>query len=642
MEKIRTRFRVFFMFFMIIFVVATFGGLGIGFFYNPGRSGQPANTTGGYRSLVPGITSVAEIGGKKIPSDQFWPRFREIESALNRSGNREDNNPFTSLETMNLVLEQMFREEVLSRYARENRIGVTDAEVNQKIEEIINQLAGIEDENDPEKSVVAEVTRRIRTYGEKQRILNDYLERNNLSKAQLTETIKRELLVSKANDSIQKLEQDKGDKVAKEKLEKIEAELKAGKEFAEVAREHSDDPSSEQGGLLDFWFPRNFLDPSVAEVAFKLKVGEYSEPIKQEFGYELVQIVDKKEAVGKEFEKERENVIKRLKERNKGITDYEPTEEDIKKEYEQVKIRRIVVKNPYQSKAFTRIEWLIESYPKVIYDPQILAYRAYNQETLHFPEVKDQTLTQIASQAKGVDAENLNVLPELVKNYSYEDWGKKRKSYGEPPEDLLPALEKLGYSAEPMEDKENNRSKLDEAKMLKENKGEKPGVEAEEGKEEVPVVPAYPLAIGLLMEAMKTNRGVANINYFAAYLYDEWIDDQKAREIFPLDVDTARAEIERLLLEAIDKFEFQPHYYALLAKNYALWVKPEEARKQADLALKYGGNDEKVLGTVRTVYIEIGDKEKAQEIATRISEIQSEKEKERAGRSSVPIQIPSK
>lgn len=81
---------------------------------------------------------------------------------------------------------------------------------------------------------------------------------------------------------------------AKEKATKILAEIKAGKSFADAAKEYSEDPSTkEKGGQLE-WVQRNANTGTAFDVAiFALKEkGEISEPIKTEFGYHLIKLVD--------------------------------------------------------------------------------------------------------------------------------------------------------------------------------------------------------------------------------------------------------------------------------------------------------------------------------------------------------------
>ena len=129
---------------------------------------------------------------------------------------------------------------------------------------------------------------------------------------------------------------------AKAKIEELKTTLDATPEkeraakFAALAKKHSDCPSRQVGGDLGE-FGRGVMVPAFENVAFALKVGEISAPVKTPFGYHLVmstQRDDKNEKVKvshilvKTVKKEKvptvEEVIKRLKsDRNKeAVTDF--------------------------------------------------------------------------------------------------------------------------------------------------------------------------------------------------------------------------------------------------------------------------------------------------------------------------------
>ena len=69
----------------------------------------------------------------------------------------------------------------------------------------------------------------------------------------------------------------------KEKIEKVEKELAAGKDFAEVAKKYSDDTGSkENGGYLGLMDKDTQYVESFKNAAFKLKSGEVSEWVKED------------------------------------------------------------------------------------------------------------------------------------------------------------------------------------------------------------------------------------------------------------------------------------------------------------------------------------------------------------------------
>lgn len=88
---------------------------------------------------------------------------------------------------------------------------------------------------------------------------------------------------------------DEDKKAAKDKADKILAEVKAGKDFASLAKENSEDPGSkDNGGDLGF-FGKGMMVPSFEKAAFEGKVGEvYPALVETQFGYHIIKVTEKK------------------------------------------------------------------------------------------------------------------------------------------------------------------------------------------------------------------------------------------------------------------------------------------------------------------------------------------------------------
>ncbi len=74
---------------------------------------------------------------------------------------------------------------------------------------------------------------------------------------------------------------------SQEKAEEILNKLKIGKSFEELAKENSLCPSKKRGGNLGT-FSRGQMVREFEKIAFNLKKGEISAPVKTQFGWHII------------------------------------------------------------------------------------------------------------------------------------------------------------------------------------------------------------------------------------------------------------------------------------------------------------------------------------------------------------------
>jgi peptidyl-prolyl cis-trans isomerase C len=101
------------------------------------------------------------------------------------------------------------------------------------------------------------------------------------------------------------------------KAQDLLKQVKAGADFAELAKANSSCPSSTKGGDLGF-FGKGRMVPAFDKAVFALNVNEVSDVVETRFGYHIIKATDHKEASTKSFAEAKEDIIKMLKQRKQG------------------------------------------------------------------------------------------------------------------------------------------------------------------------------------------------------------------------------------------------------------------------------------------------------------------------------------
>ena len=178
------------------------------------------------------------------------------------------------------VVQELVYEKVLSE-----KYEVTDKEVNAKLDELKEQMgdsfqmalqsSGYKTEDDFKRALK----------------LNMLQEKAAIADIKVTEKELKE-----AYDNAKPEIQARHILVADEKTAKeVTAKLDKGEDFAKLAKEYSTDTGSAQKGGDLGWFGAGKMVAEFEDAAYKLKKNEISEPIKSQFGYHIIQLLDKKD-----------------------------------------------------------------------------------------------------------------------------------------------------------------------------------------------------------------------------------------------------------------------------------------------------------------------------------------------------------
>jgi len=117
-----------------------------------------------------------------------------------------------------------------------------------------------------------------------------------------------------------------------EQMQEIKAEITNGMSFEKAAQKYSKCPSAAQGGSLGS-FTRGKMVPEFEEAAFKLQVGEISEPVKTQFGYHLIQLDEKSSEEKKSLEESKQIIMENIS-HQKQNEKYISSVEELKNKYD--------------------------------------------------------------------------------------------------------------------------------------------------------------------------------------------------------------------------------------------------------------------------------------------------------------------
>jgi len=256
---------------------------------------------------------VATVNGEKIGAEEFKGKLME-ELALAKG-----ETPLKEEQTAKLkeeVLSQLIEEKVMLQRARELALAVSDAEIEARIGEIkkdynngsfsslfsnggISYAAwrqALQKRMLLEKVIVHDVNEKIQVTDEEAEL---YFKANRKAYLSQRQVHAAQIVV---RDEVRAGE--------------ILKRLKAGEDFAKVAREVSIGPEAERGGDLGF-FERGMMPEAIDRVVFSLPVGKMSDVVKSPYGFHIIKVLDRQQRGSRTFTDAKEKVsadLRKLKE----------------------------------------------------------------------------------------------------------------------------------------------------------------------------------------------------------------------------------------------------------------------------------------------------------------------------------------
>ena len=223
------------------------------------------------------------------------------------------------------VLNRMIEEELLYQDSQANKIQVPEARVTEELasikqrfpseKEFQDALAGI-DMNE------ADLTRKIsRGMAIEQLIKNHVIQGTDVSDEESRAFYDQNTNMFQKPEQVQArhiLIKVEGDATAEQKVEartKIDTVRKKaldGGDFAALASEYSEGPSSAKGGDLGY-FGRGQMVKPFDDAVFALEPGKISEVVETQFGYHIIEVTDRQPASVVSYETAQTQIVERLK-----------------------------------------------------------------------------------------------------------------------------------------------------------------------------------------------------------------------------------------------------------------------------------------------------------------------------------------
>ncbi|MEW5800931.1 MAG: peptidylprolyl isomerase [bacterium] len=265
---------------------------------------------------------VAKVNGVNIYRKEL---DRTFSAHVNQNQNMEGKLPPEQVQQLQqIILDRLIESELLCQKGQELNITVPDEEILARIEQFKKQFsteAEFEEKLKENKITLEELKKELKRNMIISRVIQQQMANQTSSEPAASEEelkkyydahkdqFKQEEMIQ-ASHILVKVEKDADEatkKAAKEKITDILKKVKAGEDFAKLAKENSDCPSSQNGGDLGF-FTRKQMVPEFSQAAFSLKVGEVSDIIETPFGYHIIKVTNSKPEAETSFEESKARI----------------------------------------------------------------------------------------------------------------------------------------------------------------------------------------------------------------------------------------------------------------------------------------------------------------------------------------------
>jgi foldase protein PrsA len=267
--------------------------------------------------------TVATVDGIEVKQKEV-DAYMNFISSQSQDGELAENEEELKILEVNII-DSLIVIKLLEKYAEENNINVSDQEVDEQVESLVDTY---ESEKDFESA--------LKSMGIDRGFLKDYL-RNQMISSEIYEKITADIEVTDQeareyyNDNKEEFlvpaqikashilamfpwvedgseETEEGREEARDRIEMIQDKLEDGEDFEELARLYSDDQSTaENGGDLGYISEGQMVE-EFDQALFSLDEGETSGIIETVYGFHIIKAIDRKEEYYQDYEEIEEDL----------------------------------------------------------------------------------------------------------------------------------------------------------------------------------------------------------------------------------------------------------------------------------------------------------------------------------------------
>lgn len=292
----------------------------------------------------------ASVNGQKIYEDDLTPYIhRELRKFKKFSPKRDTSVLENRLKKK--ALDKVISQKLLTQESRKMEIKDIDKKVQDKISELKGKYKDeehykkmLKGKNLTEERMRENIKNNIylTEYLKKQGILDPEIPEEDIKKYydsnkksfKRKESVEVSHILIKGDQGASPEEKEK----ARKKAEKIRREIREGKDFAGMAKEHSDDGTAPGGGNLGF-LNKGYMPREFDNAAFALEKGKISDIVETKHGYHIIKVTDKKPA---------------------GITPYEDVRDFIKKYMQEGKYKEKLAAHVEELRQKAKIEIFLD------------------------------------------------------------------------------------------------------------------------------------------------------------------------------------------------------------------------------------------------------------------------------------------